>query len=64
MSSNVWWACDMKRFHGEHPGVLVTTGSWIRKGFSCREPHTVLHLIALYAGRAAAEHHHHETTKS
>lgn len=52
--SDVWWACDMKRLLGEREALVVTTGSWIRKGFSCRDTHTALHLIALYAGRAAS----------
>ena len=56
--SDVWWACDMKRLLGEREALVVTTGSWIRKGFSCRDAHTALHLIALYAGRAADPHSH------
>ncbi len=58
--SDVWWACDMKRLLGEREALVVTTGSWIRKGFSCRDAHTALHLIALYAGRAAADPHSHD----
>jgi hypothetical protein len=56
--SDVWWACDMKRYLGEREVLVLTTGSWIRKGFSCRDAHTALHLIALYAGRAAVPHSH------
>jgi hypothetical protein len=46
---SVWWAWDSQRYNSQRlPQVVLTTGSWIRKGFTCENPSKFFDTVSLY----------------
>jgi len=44
--SNIWWACNIRRYcdPSDH-NIILTTDSWVQKGFSVERPDQVMEII-------------------
>jgi len=43
--TDTWWALDIKRVKTDHECVIINTGKKWQKGFTCRDPRTLLKVL-------------------